>query len=122
MKKIITLLIFLITTSLVAQDTYTQADSEKFDKQANKITNAYNKQLAMTNKQFVLFQKKVEEFLITREKIETNFSGKEKLAKLYNMQNEETAEMRDILTQPQMDLYVEIKNEIQPLATVENKR
>lgn len=118
MKKILTILAFLITTSIVAQDTFTQKHSEKLDERATKIAKAYDKQLEMTNKQFMLFEKKVEEFLITRKKIKNNFTGKAKLTKLYNMQREETAEMADILTQIQLDVYKQIKDDIQPLDEV----
>ena len=38
---------------------------------------------------------------------------------LYGMRKNETAEMRDILTDPQFQLYVELKQKLQPLATVE---
>lgn len=121
MKKILTILAFLITTSIFAQDTFTQKHSEKLDKRATEISKAYDKQLEMTTKQFMLFEKKVEEFLITRNKIENNFTGKTKLAKLYNMQREETAEMADILTSIQLDVYKQIKDDIQPLETINKK-
>lgn len=111
MKKIFTILAFLITTTIVAQDTFTQKHSEKLEERATEIAKAYDKQ-------FMLFEKKVEEFLITRNKIENNFTGKTKLAKLYNMQREETAEMADILTQIQLDIYKQIKDDIQPLDEV----
>ena len=148
MKKILTIIAFFITTSIFAQDTFTQKHSEqahedqkidrmlseleqaenrmeelneKLDKRATEIAKAYDKQLEMTTKQFILFEKKVEEFLITRNKIENNFTGKNKLAKLYNMQREETAEMADILTSIQLDVYKQIKDDIQPLETINKK-
>ncbi|RAJ11932.1 hypothetical protein [Olleya aquimaris] len=120
MKKIIYMVLFSLTTLGYSQDIYTQNNTDVFDKEAQRITNAYNKQLALDADQFLLFEQKVEEFLITRSKIESNYKGKEKLIKLFNMQQKETAEMGDILTRPQLELYKQIKSEIQPLDVVES--
>ncbi|WGD34514.1 hypothetical protein [Olleya sp. YS] len=121
MKKILFILALLTTSLSFAQDTYTQKNTEVFDKEAQQITNAYNKQLALDANQFLLFEQKVEEFLITRQTIESNFKGKEKLVRLFNMQQKETAEMGDILTRPQLELYKQIKSDIQPLDKVDTE-
>ena len=118
MKKILILLISLVTTIGFAQDPMLQKNNEKLDDKATKITQEYNDQLALDTKQFMLFQKKVEEFLIRRQKIESEYKGKEKLDMLYALQELETREMNDILTRPQLNLYKKIKPKIQPLAKV----
>lgn len=41
------------------------------------------------------------------------------LDKLYILQEQESKDMGDILTRPQLDLYLKIKPDIQPLARVE---
>ncbi|MGB3605540.1 MAG: hypothetical protein WA775_12760 [Psychroserpens sp.] len=118
MKFIITICISLITLAGFAQDPMLQQNNPKLDDQATKITQAYNDQLALTGKQFMLFQKKVEEYLIRREEIEKKYTDKDKLDRLFKLQEVETREMNDILTRPQLNLYKEIKSKIQPLATV----
>ncbi|WP_299336546.1 hypothetical protein [uncultured Psychroserpens sp.] len=122
MKKLILLLISLITYNTYAQDSMLQSNNEQLEDKAVKITQTYSDQLSLTGKQFMLFQKTVEEFLIRREKIENAYKGKEKLKLLYEMQEVETKEMNDILTRPQLDLYKKIKLEIQPLDKVEEKK
>ncbi len=110
----------LISSSLLsAQDVYTQENTEIHDAEAEKITKAYDVQLSLDANQFVLFEKKVEEFLIKRAKIEANYSGKYKLDMLYRMQARESVEMKNILTRPQLEVYDRIKNEIQPLKEIE---
>ncbi len=118
MKYLTQILIILISFNLYAQDPYLQQTNAKFESEAQNITKAYNKVLALTSKQFVLFEKKVEEFLIRRKKIENNYKAKEKLNLLYEMQKVETREMNDILTKPQLNLYKRIKPKIQPLDEV----
>lgn len=101
-----------------SQDVYFQQSNPEAKKEAIEITNLYNDQLGLTGEQELLFQQKVEEFLIRRYKVENEFSGKEKLNILLGLQKEETAEMDDILTRPQLELYKTIKPNIQPLEVI----
>ena len=119
MKKLITLIVLLFSMTISAQDAFLQKDHEILEQEADKITQKYNAELSLTAKQQSLFQKKVEEFLIRREDIEANKSGKEKLDLLYSLQKVETAEMGNIITRPQLRLYKKIKKDIQPLDTVD---
>ena len=119
MKKIPLLLLLMFTIPTIAQDPYLQKSSDVLEAEAKKITDAYNMELVMTTQQQILFKNKVEEFLIRAEEINAQLSGREKLDNLYNLQINETAEMGDILTQPQYRLYKKLKPKIQPLATVE---
>lgn len=122
MKKFIIISLLLFTVKGLAQDTFFQEANERAKNEAYNITNEYNRHLSLTGEEQVLFQKKVEEFLIRRYKIEKDFTGKEKLDLLLKMQIEETAEMNDILTRPQLELYKKIKPQIQPLETVTTKK
>ena len=119
MKKLVALLIVFISFSAYSQDPYLQNSNPNAEEQAEVITDEYIPELGLTGKQILLFQKKVEEFLLRRYKVEADFSGKEKLDMLYQLQQEETAEMKDILTRLQMDVYKDVKLKIQPLETVE---
>jgi len=121
MKKTLIIFAVMFSSILSAQDVYTQQNTEAHDAEAEQITKEYNKQLSFDADQFVLFEKKIEEFLIKRAKIEDRYQGKEKLDMLYRMQARETVEMKNILTRPQLKVYKRIKNEIQPIAVVEEK-
>ncbi|HBC03077.1 MAG: hypothetical protein CL528_04470 [Aequorivita sp.] len=121
MKKIVSILILLLSISAFSQDPVFQKSYANAEEEAIKITNSYDLELSLTEKQELIFQQKVEEFLIRKSKIEDGFSGKKKLDLLYQMQQEETAEMNDILTRPQLVVYKKIKPSIQPLETVEKK-
>lgn len=121
MKKLVGLLIIFISFSAFSQDPYLQNSNPKAEEQAIEITNKYIPELGLTGKQQLLFQQKVEEFLLRRYKIEDEFSGREKLDLLYQLQQEETAEMKDILTRPQLEVYKNVKLKIQPLETVQKE-
>ncbi|MFD1061809.1 hypothetical protein ACFQ1Q_01025 [Winogradskyella litorisediminis] len=123
MKTFLTTLItvFLVATGY-AQDPLLQKDNDKLEKIAMELTRAYDDELNLDGKQFTLFQKKAEEFLIREEKIHRNFSGKEKLDLINELRKAETLEMRNVLTQIQYDRYRKIKPRLQPLGIVEPKQ
>lgn len=118
MKKLVIVSLLLISIKGFSQDTFFQKSNPKAKKEAIRITNDYDRQLAMDGEQQLLFQKKVEEFLIRRYKIEKELTGEEKLDNLLALQQEETAEMNDILTIAQLTVYKKVKPEIQPLEIV----
>ncbi|WP_157417834.1 hypothetical protein [Aequorivita capsosiphonis] len=121
MKNIFGLLLLFMSFSAFSQDPFLQESNATAKKQAIEITNRYIPELGMTGEQQLLFQQKVEEFLIRRYKIEAEFSGKEKLNLLYQLQQEETADMQDILTRPQLKIYKQVKPEIQPLEKIQQE-
>lgn len=116
MKTLIFIFAVAFTLQLSAQDPIMQKDSESLETIATTITKEYDDRLGLDGKQFTLFQKKVEEFLIREEKLHQSYVGKEKLDMIYKLRKAETMEMRNILTQPQFDLYRRIKSQIQPIA------
>lgn len=118
MKSILILLSLLFAYQLSGQDPLLQETDSALEGAATKITQEYNDQLALDAKQYILFEQKVEEFLIREETIQENFKGEDKLDKLYKLRKAESLEMRNILTKPQFDLYKRIKQQIQPLAKV----
>lgn len=122
MKSLVIIAFLMIGVQGIAQDTFFQNSNKKAKDEAVKITNAYDRQLALDGEQILLFQQKVEEFLIRRYKIEKEFSGKEMLDLLYAMQAEETREMNNILTHAQLQLYKKIKPQIQPLEVVQTEK
>ncbi len=118
MKKLLLLLFVFTTLSGFSQDPFLQKSNPQAKEEAIKITNLYIPELSLTGKQQLLFQQKVEEFLIRRYNIEAEFEGKEKLNLLYQLQQEETDEMKDIITRPQLKVYKQVKPKIQPLEKV----
>jgi hypothetical protein len=121
MRLVVLLITLLFTYNLSAQDPLLQKDNEALEAVAIKITKTYDDQLGLDSKQYVLFEKKVEEYLIREETIHNNFKGEEKLDKLYKLRKAESMEMRNVLTQPQYDLYLRIKPQIQPLAKIDTE-
>ncbi|NNE31209.1 MAG: hypothetical protein HKN40_02445 [Winogradskyella sp.] len=121
MRYLIYILALAFSFQMSAQDPILQTDNEQIEARAVIITDKYDAQIEMDAKQTILFQKKVEEFLIREHKIKAQFKGKEQLDKLYNLRQAETMEMRNILTHPQFDLYVQLKPTIQPLGRVEKQ-
>ncbi|MGO3183109.1 MAG: hypothetical protein ACTIJ9_09785 [Aequorivita sp.] len=121
MKNLVGLLFLLISFSAFSQDPFLQKSNAKAKNQAIEITNKYIPELGLTGEQQLLFQQKVEEFLIRRYKVEAELSGKEKLNLLYQLQQEETKDMQDILTRPQLEVYKQVKPNIQPLEEVQKE-
>ncbi|TXD68449.1 hypothetical protein [Aequorivita lipolytica] len=118
MKKLVAIVLLFISFSAFSQDPYLQKSNATAKEEAVKITDNYNLELSLTGEQQLLFQQKVEEFLIRRYKVESELKGREKLTVLYQLQNEETKEMNNILTRPQLEVYKQVKPNIQPLERV----
>ncbi|MGB3342381.1 MAG: hypothetical protein WBA61_00580 [Aequorivita sp.] len=118
MKKFV--LFFCLFTGIqgFSQDVFFQKPTPEAKERAIELTNEYNKELALDGDQILLFQQKVEEFLLRRDKIESEYSGKARLYMLVKLQDEENAEMHNILTRPQLELYKKIHPLIQPIGTV----
>ncbi|HLW33602.1 MAG TPA: hypothetical protein VKX40_15170 [Aequorivita sp.] len=122
MKKYVLLLCLITGIQGFSQDVYFQESNPDAKARAIKLTDQYNKELALDGDQYLLFQQKVEEFLIRRDKIETEFSGKARLYMLVKLQDEENAEMHNILTRPQLELYKKIHPLIQPIGSVNQEK
>ncbi|MAT89534.1 MAG: hypothetical protein CMC35_02475 [Flavobacteriaceae bacterium] len=123
MKKIFLVLLLLTTTGMFAQDPMLQKDNEEMEARAELLTQQYNEELALTPKQQLLFQKKVEEFLIRAESIRMKTEGKNEMDALAELQIQEITEMNNVLTQPQMDLYKKLRPVMQPIGEVsENEK
>ena len=120
MKKIVTILILVMSVTVFAQDTRIQTGGdEALEQRAIEITDAYNAELGLRAKQELLFRKKVTEFLIREEKIKATSSGRDMLNKMVALRQNEMAEMGDILTRIQLERYKKVRPRIQPLAVDE---
>jgi hypothetical protein len=121
MKRILIILTVLFGFQMHAQDPFLQKDSDAMEAKAKEITQKYDAELGLTAKQAILFQKKVEEFLIRRQNVNNAFTGKERLDQLLILQTNETAEMGNILTQIQLDRYKKFRPIFQPLDRVDDQ-
>ena len=122
MKYLMSIIITFCAIQIgLAQDPILQEDNETLEDIAFNITETYNKELGLTGKQVILFQKKVEEYLIREERIHQSLTGTTKLNRLHKLRELETLEMGDILTRPQLNLYKKLKPQIQPLAVVDTE-
>ena len=115
MKLLPLLLTLFLGINVFAQDPMLQKNNQALDEQAKELTQTYSKELALNGEQIGMFENKVEEFLIRSEKIKKEFQGRKMFEMLYTLQARETAEMDNILTRPQLELYKQIKPRIQPL-------
>ncbi|HCY82180.1 MAG TPA: hypothetical protein DHV22_11530 [Xanthomarina gelatinilytica] len=122
MKHIFTLILMVLTTTVFAQDPMLQKPDRSLPEEVKSLSLAYNNELALNTDQLKVFEIKLEEFLIRREKIENTLEGRDKLEALYLLQDQETEEMKDILTRNQMQVYTRVKPSIQPITTVDKKR
>jgi hypothetical protein len=118
MKPILIVLSVFLTISISAQDPILQKPEESLEVISQNIAKTYDNQIGLDGRQFILFQKKIEEYLIREEKIHKSYSGKKKLDMITKLRAAETMEMRNILTKPQFELYTKLKPEIQPIAIV----
>lgn len=104
------------TPSFSQQDPASVYDAaDTFEETAQELTAAYDQELAMTPEQRILFQKKIEEYLIKAQEIKDNYTGKERINKLYRIHRREVGDMKNILTQIQWRVYDDIRPQLQPL-------
>ncbi|MAY21796.1 MAG: hypothetical protein CMC74_03360 [Flavobacteriaceae bacterium] len=117
MKPLFTLLtVLFIATSGFSQDVVSQYEvNDTFEGQAQKLTASYDAELGLQADQRILFQKKVEEYLILSQEAKDQLKGREKLEKLYRLQLDEIADMSEILTRIQFNKYKKIRPDMQPL-------
>lgn len=118
--KLLLLFFFLLSVaSLSAQDIFLQEESQSIEEKARVLTEAYQPELVMTGTQTRLFERKLAEFLIRAEKIKKmDLSTRDRLHLLRQLSVQESEEMVNILTRPQVKRYIKIKPGFQPIAMV----
>ncbi len=121
MKKLLTILILCtITRPVFSQDVSSLYENHNAaEAQAEALAEVYDIELGLRAAQKLLFMKKVEEYLILSKDVKENYKGKEMLDQLAMLEIKETADMSDILTRIQWQVYKKVRPNIQPLAIVE---
>jgi len=94
---------------------FAQVPTVKQDSIINSLTESYTEKLALTGKQEVIFKETLQRFFIDKEQLRQEMRGKNKLRALYELGKQEDGEMRNVLTNEQLDLYLRLKPSLQPL-------
>lgn len=122
--KIIQLLFVSIVLSfsvnLASAQTYSSVKATpEQEAKANKIVLQFDDELSLTEKQELLFQTKQAEFIAVNESIlNSQRTRKEINGMLLALYQEQANEMKEILTQPQYDVYKKVRNKIDPLIVI----
>ncbi|GHA49824.1 hypothetical protein GCM10007103_33280 [Salinimicrobium marinum] len=86
--------------------------SPELEEVAKEKTDMWIEELSLSGKQAALMEKKIVEFALKREKIiQSKMREEAKTERLKALQELEYKDMRDILTQPQFDRYIALKQE-----------
>lgn len=101
------------TTAVAVSQTMTQQDPDSQLKEAAREAVEYwEDELGLTAKQARLMEKKIIEFAIKKNKlIQSKMREEAKTERLRRLQELEYKDMRDILTKPQHDMYLELSKE-----------
>jgi len=111
------IVVLFVCQPILCQDTYFQDESEDIETLSRILTEKYQPELVMSSDQTLLFEKKISEFLIREKEIKTrqSLSVRQKMRLLKRLSRQETAEMGNILTRPQLRRYKKVKRRIQPV-------
>lgn len=114
MKRIFQIILFL-SFSLLSTVGYSQnllQDNPQKDvkERAKEVTDMWTRELALRPKQTALMEDKIIEFILKENVIiQSKMREEVKTRKLAELELAENVSMRDILTKPQYDLYIDIK-------------
>ena len=115
----ILVLSILSVGTMHGQDPFLQEGKQTTEERARDLTEKYQPELVMTGTQTRLFERKLSEFLIRADEIKNlDISAEERLYMLRQLSAQENEEMANILTHPQVQRYINIKPELQPVAMV----
>ncbi|AZQ44249.1 hypothetical protein [Nonlabens ponticola] len=123
MKKILMIIAFMGSLSLGAQEYIAPSADDDVSKMAKEMAFDFDKKLSLTEKQLLMVEKLNEEFLQRQGLIFDNeeLTIAEKNYRMKEMYEEQSREMADILTRPQLARYRKIRGEIQPLVIIEEE-
>lgn len=102
-----------LTTAVAVSQTMTQNDPDRDLKEAaREAVEDWDNELGLTAKQARLMEKKIVEFAIKKNKlIQSKMREEAKTERLRRLQELEYMDMRDILTKPQFERYMELSRE-----------
>lgn len=106
------LLFGLTTTKGFSQNLLQQDPGEEIKEIARETTQLWDRELSLTAKQARLMERKIIEYEIRKEELmNSKMEEAAKKKRLVALQDLETQDMRDILTKPQYDRYLDLLRE-----------
>lgn len=111
-KNLFVLIFFLATSGVYSQDYLQEEPSRELELAAAETAEMWQKELAMTTKQTALMKKNIIEFALHREELlQINLPEEEKTRRLVALEILEDKDLRDILTKPQFEKYLFLKEQ-----------
>lgn len=102
-----------LTTAVAVSQTFTQNNPDReLEEAAQEAVEYWESELGLTAKQARLMEKKIIEFAIKKNRlIQSKMREEAKTERLRRLQELEYKDMRNILTQPQFEKYMELSKE-----------
>ena len=101
---------FLTSTATFSQSVTQPEASAELTEAARELTEMWEEELSLTAKQMAIMEDKFIEFQFKKNKIlQSKMREKAKSRQLLKLEELENRDMRDILTQPQYDRYIMLK-------------
>lgn len=112
-RLVLFLAIALFTGVMAYSQSMTQQNpSPELEEVAEEKRDMWTRELSLTDKQALLMEKKIIEFAMKKDElIQSKMREEAKTARLQELQELEIRDMRDILTKPQFETYLAIKQE-----------
>src|SRR5690554_4770273 len=110
MKRVIFLLVLMMSFSCVSAQNILQGDADRsLEEKAKDLAERWARELAMTAKQTALMEDALVEYALKKNTIlQSRIHEEAKTRQLLLLQEAENEAMRDILTKPQHDLYLQL--------------
>ena len=116
------LMAFFTVTESHSQNMLQGDPDPEIEQRAAETMEMWARQLGLTGEQEILMEKKIIEFEMKRQEVlNSKMNEAAKKERLIVLQEEENADMADILTQPQLDRYLVLLNEQYQEAARDNK-
>ncbi|QJP35117.1 hypothetical protein F0365_12325 [Nonlabens sp. Ci31] len=111
--------IILCSATVNAQQYLPNDPTPAQEEKAKEIVVQFDSVLSLTTKQELLFDIKQTEFIVSQELLINSNTPKEELNRmLLALYLDQAMEMKDILTQPQYDLYAKVRSTYDPLLVI----
>jgi uncharacterized protein with gpF-like domain len=111
--------IILFSVPAAAQQYIADEATPAQEEKAKEIVEQFDDVLSLTAKQELLFNSKQTEFIVAQERLINSNRPKEELnTLLLALYLEQAQEMKEVLTQPQFDLYAKVRSTYDPLFVI----
>lgn len=105
--KILFAIAIFTTSAGYSQSPLQEEPTQEIRQMAKEESEYWNKELGLTEKQEILMEKKITEYAIKKEELlQSKMQEEAKAARILDLQQAESRDMRDILTKPQYEQYL----------------